>query len=161
MNSFGAHFRNELLRIIIRQILIVLRKGFKNFKIFLFSQEIALVLIFISTDSGLDYHISFIIDDTLQFLGTHAKQITGFIWKALEIPDMNYGYHKFDMTHPFAANLLFCYFNTTPITYDPFITDPFIFSAGTFVILYRSENAFTEQTIPFGFICSVVYRFRL
>ncbi len=65
------------------------------------------------------------------------------------------------MPHAFPAHLLLCYFHTATVADNPFITNSFIFSAGTFVVFYGTENAFAEQTIPFRLIGSVVDGFRL
>ena len=74
---------------------------------------------------------------------------------------MYYRYNEFDMAHAFTANFLLCYFHTATVAHDTFVTDTLVFSAGTFVILYRSEDPFAEQTITFRFVRTVVDCFRL
>src|SRR5450755_197311 len=161
MYGLGTHLGDELGWIIIGQVLIVLGKGFKDFKIFFLRQQVTLVLVFIRADTRLDHDVSFIVYDALEFLRTHPQQVAGLVRKTFEIPYMNHGYNQFDMTHAFPANLLLGYFYTATVADDPLIADPFIFSAGTFVILNGPEYALAEQTIPFGFVGSVVYGFRL
>ena len=74
---------------------------------------------------------------------------------------MGNGHNQLDVSHPLAPDLLFCHFHTAPVANDSFITDPLVFSAMTFPILYRSKNAFTEQAITFRFIGPVVDGFGL
>ena len=64
------------------------------------------------------------------------------------------------MTHTFTSDLSLSNLNSASITYYAFISYSFIFTTMTLPVLCRSENSFTEKTVPFGFKCSVVYRFR-
>ena len=44
-------------------------------------------------------------------------------------------YNKFDMAHAFAANLFLGHFHTATIAHNAFVTDTFILTAITFVVL--------------------------
>ena len=74
---------------------------------------------------------------------------------------MGTGTTKLNMSHPFPSYFLFSDFNTATVTDNTFIPDPFIFSAMTFPIFYRTKNPFTEQSIPFGLVSPVIDCFRL
>ena len=84
MNGFSTHLCDELLRIFIRQVLVVLRKTFKDIEVFFFSKKIPAFQAFVFTNTWLDHHVPFIVHDAFHFLGTHSKQVTNFIRQALE-----------------------------------------------------------------------------
>ena len=67
--------------------------------------------------------------------------------------------NKLYVSCAFAPHLLFSNFNTATIANNPLITNTFIFSAMAFEILYRTEDLLTKETIAFGLIGSVIYRF--
>jgi len=57
---------------------------------------------------------------------------------------MGHRYNQIDMTYPVSSYFFLRYFNTTTVTNNSFVTDSFIFTAGTFIILYRTKDSFTE-----------------
>lgn len=63
---------------------------------------------------------------------------------------------QLNMPHTLTAYFLFRNFYTTTITNNALVTYTFIFSTMTFIIFYRSEYTFTEQTVPLRFICTVI-----
>jgi hypothetical protein len=65
-----------------------------------------------------------------------------------------------NMSHPFAADFFLGYFHTTTVANNSFVTNPFIFTTMTLIILHRAEDSFAEQTIALRFISPVIYRFR-
>ena len=69
---------------------------------------------------------------------------------------MGDGNDEFDVTHTFATHLFLGDFNTTTVADDSFVTDAFVFSTVTLIVLDGTENAFAEKTVAFGFICTVV-----
>jgi hypothetical protein len=73
---------------------------------------------------------------------------------------MSNGDYQGNMTHPFTTNLFLCNLNTTTVAYNPFISDPFVFTAMTLIIFYRPEDPFAEKTITFRLIGAVVYCLR-
>ena len=68
---------------------------------------------------------------------------------------------ELDMSHPFPADLLFSHFNTTSVADDATIADSLVFSAMAFIVLSRTENLLTEQTILLRLVSSIVDGFRL
>ena len=73
---------------------------------------------------------------------------------------MRYRNNQRNMSHAFATHFFLGYLNTTTVANDSFVTDTFVFTAVTLIILNRSEDSFAEQTIAFRFISPVIYRFR-
>src|SRR5690606_37489316 len=65
------------------------------------------------------------------------------------VSDRNY---QIDMSNSLSTYFFLCHFNTTTVTNDTLITDSLILSAGTFVILHRSEYFLAEQTVPFRLV---------
>ena len=64
------------------------------------------------------------------------------------------------MSHSLTADFLFSDFNAAAVAHNTLVSDPFIFSAVTFVILYRSKDPFAEESVTFGFVGPVVDRLR-
>ena len=64
------------------------------------------------------------------------------------------------MSGALTTNLLLCYLNTTTIADDTLITDTLILTAGTLIVLRRTEDALTEQTVTLRLIGTVVDGFR-
>ena len=67
---------------------------------------------------------------------------------------------ELDMAHTLTAHFLLGYLHAATLADDTFITDPFVFAAMALVILGRTEYTLTEQTIAFGFVRTIVNRFR-
>ena len=72
---------------------------------------------------------------------------------------MSHGHHEFDMSRAFAAHLFLGYFNAATVADDALITYALVFSAGTFVILCRTKDAFAEKSVALGLVCTVVNGF--
>jgi hypothetical protein len=69
---------------------------------------------------------------------------------------MGNGRSKFDMPHSFTSNLGTGNFDTAFFAYVSLVFYSFIFTAMTFPILHRPENLFTEKTVFFGFLGTVL-----
>src|SRR5699024_12603640 len=80
-------------------------------------------------------------------------------WNAFEVPDVGDGCSQFDVTHPVTANFGAGDFYTAALTNDALITDSFVFTAVAFPVAGWAGNAFTKQSVFFGFagaiVCSV------
>src|SRR5690606_7999250 len=92
-------------------------------------------------DPGLDHDITLIIDDHVEFFGGQPQQISDFIGQGTEIPDMCHRHHQVDVSHAFAAHLFLSHFHPATVAHDSLITNPFVFTTMTFIILYRTKNA--------------------
>src|SRR5687767_2796364 len=74
---------------------------------------------------------------------------------------MNNRHHQFNMAHAFTTYFLFRYLHTAAVANDSFITNTFVLTAGTLIILNRTKNPFAEQTISFRLVSTIVNGFRL
>ena len=63
------------------------------------------------------------------------------------------------MTYTLSTYFLLSYFNTTTVANYTLIANTLILTAGTFVILYRTEDTLTKQTITLWFVGTVVNGF--
>ncbi len=68
---------------------------------------------------------------------------------------------KLDISEPISANALLCDFNTTAVTYQPFVFNPFILTTVTLPILLWSKDSLTEETLRFRTKGAVVNSLRL
>ncbi len=64
------------------------------------------------------------------------------------------------MSHTFTPNFLFRYLHTATITNYTLVTNTFVLTTSTLIILYRTKNAFAEQSITLGLVGTIVNRFR-
>ena len=109
-------------------------------------------------DTRLDDNIFLVVDNSIKFLGWHTEEIANLIRKTTEIPNMCNRNNQFNVSSALTTHLLFCYLNTTTITYDTFITDTLVLTAGTLIILCWTKDTLAEQTITFWFIGTVIDR---
>ena len=116
-------------------------------------------LFFAGKCSKLNDNIFFVINYGIEFFGRHSEQVTNLIRQRMEIPYMSHRNGKLDMPRTFAANLLFGNFDAATVAYDAFVADTLVFTAMTLVVAYRSEDTFAKQTVSFGAVGTVVYRF--
>src|SRR5690554_8121055 len=74
---------------------------------------------------------------------------------------MCYGTRQLNMAHTLTAHFSQSYFNTTLLTDDTTVLQTLVLTTQTFVILYRTENTSTEQTVTLRLERTVVNGFRL
>ena len=161
IDSFSTHLSDEFVWIIILKILIIFRKCIKNIQILFFRKQIIFSYAIFSFHTRLNNNITFVVYNRIQFLCRQSEQITDFIRKRTEIPDVSHRHNQLDMSHTFTAHFLFSNFHTTTVADDTFITDTLVFTAMTFIILDRTKNALAEQTVTFGFVRTIINGFRL
>ena len=93
--------------------------------------------------------------------GGHVQRETDTARHALEKPDMANGHGQFDMAHAFAAHAGERHFHAAAVANDAAVFDALEFSAGTFPIFDRAENAFAEQAAFFGLERAVINSLRV
>ena len=74
---------------------------------------------------------------------------------------MSHRNHKLDMAGTLAAHFLFCNLYTTTVAHDALVTNALILTAGTLIILCRTEDTLTEEAIALRFISTIVDGLRL
>src|SRR5699024_10970440 len=152
LHCISTHFGDKFIRIFVVQCLILFRQRIQNFKILFFCKQIHLAHAVFLFHSRLNDHIPLIVNNRLQIFGRQSEQISDFIGQSSEKPDVHHRNDQLDVTHSFPPYFFLCHFYSASITDDPLVSDSFIFSTVTLIILDRSENSFTEQTVPFGLI---------
>jgi len=65
------------------------------------------------------------------------------------------------MSHALPPDTLGCDLDSTAITYNTFISDPFILAAVTLPIPHRPKNLFAKKAVLFRLERTVIYRLRL
>ncbi|MPM54883.1 hypothetical protein SDC9_101666 [bioreactor metagenome] len=63
---------------------------------------------------------------------------------------------KSNVSHSLTSHLFLSNFYTATVTNNTSISYSFVFTAMTFVIFVGTEDAFAEQTVSFGFVCTIV-----
>ena len=66
------------------------------------------------------------------------------------------GHNELDVTGTLTTNLLLSHLYTASVADDTLITDALVLSAGTLIVLGRTEDALAEQTVALRLICTVV-----
>ena len=111
-------------------------------------------------NTSLKNDVFFVVDNRIQLFRWHTKEVTNLVRSRTEVPNVSYRHNELDVTRTFTTHFLFSYFYTTTVADNTFITDTFVFTAMTFVVTTRTENALAEQTIAFRFVCTIVDSFR-
>ena len=101
------------------------------------------------------------IKHLLEELRTHIEKQPHPARHASEVPYMRHGSSKLNVSHPFSAHLALRYFDSALIAYYAFIPYSLVLAAMTFPVLCRPEDPFAKQTVFFGLLSTVIYRFRL
>ena len=107
-------------------------------------------------DTRLDDNIFLIVNNSIKLLCWHTEKVTNLVRKTTEIPDMSHRDNQLNVSSTFTTHFLFCYLNTTTVADNTFITDTLVLTAGTLIILCRTKDTLTEQTITFWFIGTIV-----
>ena len=111
--------------------------------------------------TGIENDIGFVVNDLFYFAHADIEKISNTRRKTLEVPYMRHRYGEFYMTHPIATNTRLGHFDAASVADDSPITYPFILSALTLPVLYRTEDAFAEEPVALRFKRAVIDRFRL
>ena len=74
---------------------------------------------------------------------------------------MCHRHNELDMARTLTAHFLLGNLHTASVADDTLISDALVFSAGTLIVLGRTEDALTEQTVALWFIRTVVDGLRL
>jgi len=69
----------ELVRIGVIKMLVLLRKRLEDLEILLFREEIHIVDAVSCLHTGIDHHVTFVVDDHVEFLGRQTEQVTDLI----------------------------------------------------------------------------------
>ena len=153
----GAHFRNELVGIVILERF-VLGEAVHHFPILIFGKKVQLGVVGCAL---LEDDVFLIIDDGFQFLGRKANHRANLVRRGFEVPDMGHGDGEFDVSHPFATHLLLSHFHTATVADDAAVADSLILSAEALVVFGGAENLLAEESVLFRLVGPVVDGFRL
>ena len=111
--------------------------------------------------AGFDDNVVLEVNDLFDVGGLHRQQRAQTRWQRLEVPDVHAGRGQVDVAHALAANARVGDFHTTAIADDAFELGAAVLTAGAFVILFRTKNAFAEQTVFLGTVGAIVDGLRL
>ena len=68
--------------------------------------------------------------------------------------------HQMDVSHTFTTNFLFRNFHSTTIADNTFVTDTLVLTAMALIVLDRTKDTLTEQTVTLRLIRTIVNCFR-
>ena len=103
INGLGTHLGDELIRVVLRQILVLNGQHLHQVKIFFLAQEFesghfaAIIVarnLLAFEKTALNHHITLVVNDGIEFLGRDAQQSTYFIRQRTEIPNVGDGHHQ-------------------------------------------------------------------
>ena len=106
--------------------------------------------------TGVNHDVALIIDNSIEFLGRYSQKISNLVGQRTEIPDMCYGYYKANVTCTLATYLLLGNLDTATIADIAFVANALVLTAGTLVVLGRTEDALAEQTVALRLISTIV-----
>ena len=160
-HCLGPHLGNKFVGVVIFEQLVFARQFVQDIQIFVFGEEVHLGNTIFLLNTRLDYHIALIVNNLVELFGGQAEQITDFIGQRLEVPDMRYRHHQFDVPHALPAYFFLGYLNPTAIADNAFVADTLILTAVAFPVLYRPENTLAKQAAHLRLVGTVVDGFRL
>ncbi len=79
MQTLSTHTSNEFIRMVILKQLVLPGETGQDIKIFVLGEEIEVVNSIGLLDTGINYHISFIIYDGIKLFGRQTQEVTNFI----------------------------------------------------------------------------------
>ena len=164
MQRIRTHLGDELVRVAVIQVLVLLAHGLQDVQVLLFRQEVEVlhsVPFLVHGRTGLDHHVPLVVDDLVELLGGQAQQVADLVRKTAEIPDVGHRHHQLDVAHAFTAHLLLGHFHTAAVAHDPFVTDALVLAAVALEVLHRTEDALAEEAITLRLVGPVVDRLRL
>ena len=109
----------------------------------------------------LDDDIVLEVENTLDILERHVEDHGDPRRQGFQEPDVSHRSGQLDVAHALATNAREGHFNAALLADDALVLDTLVLAAQTFVILHRTEDAGTEQTITFRLERPVVDGFRL
>ena len=69
---------------------------------------------------------------------------------------MCHGHHQFDMSGAFAAHLLLSDLDTATVAHDALVADSFVLAAAALIVACGTEDAFAEEALALGLVCTVI-----
>ena len=155
VDRLSAHFRHELIGVGIFEAIVIFGEIGTDAQVFVFGEQIEfahLLIVEHHTLSGIDNDVAFVVDNGIEFFGSHSEEVADFVGQRAEIPDVSHRHHELDVAAAFATHLLLGNLHTTTVAHNSFVANAFVFTAVTFIVLHGTENAFAEQTVAFGFV---------
>ena len=171
-DSLGTHLGDELVRIaVIEKIVVLIKTVVDNVDILFLCEEIHLMrsieilhtlgILCPSETTRLDDDVLLIIDDGIEVLCRHTKEITNLVRKRTEVPDMSHRHNELDVSLTLTTYFLLCHLHTTTVADNPFIADALVFTAGALIVFCRTEDALAEQAVTLRLVGAVVDCLRL
>ena len=157
VDRLGAHLGHELVRVVVVEALVALRQGGHHVEVLLLREGLQPLDALLGSGTGVDDHVTLVVDDRLQLLRRNTQQVTDLRGQRTEIPDVHHGHDQRNVAHALASHLLFGHLHTAAIADDALVTDAFVLTAVALVVLHRTENPLAEQTVALGFVGAVVY----
>ena len=171
IDGLCTHLADELVGVAIVQIVIVGRHVVVEQVVVLLlrqqvigsrtQQRVALAVLLSCQNTWLNDHVTLVVNDGIELLGRHTQQIANLVGQTAEVPDVCHRHHQLNMTSALTTNFLLGHLDTTTITNDAFIADALVFSAGTLIVLGRTEDALAEQAVALRLVSAVVDGFGL
>ncbi len=87
-----------------------------------------------------------VVDDALELAGAHVEHQADARRHALVEPDVGNRHGELDVTHALATDAAEGDFDAAAVANDALVLDALVFSAGTFPVTGRPEDAFAEET---------------
>ena len=106
-------------------------------------------------------YVVFVINYALQLAGAHIEHQADARWHALVEPDVGNGNCELDVAHALTADAAESHLDTAAVADHALVLDAFVFSAGTFPVTGRAEDALAEEPTFFRLERPVVDRFRI
>ena len=144
-NSFGTNANGEA----------VFAKGVLGFIKLIFVDQLAFCE---RGDARLNNDVTLKIEHLFNVLQRHIQHQRDTRWQGLQEPDVRNWGGKLNVTHTLTTHALKCDFHATLFAGYAFVFDALIFTAQALIILDRSKDTRTKETVAFWFERTVIDR---
>ena len=109
----------------------------------------------------IDHDVVLVIDDALELAGAHVEHEAEPRGHAFVEPDVRDRHRQLDVSHALTTHPRERHFDAATVADHALVLDPLVFSAGTFPVAGRTENALAKQAAFFRLERPIVDRFRI
>src|SRR5690606_31218151 len=161
LDGLAADHRDELLRVLVREAVVVLADLVEHVVVLVLGQELALLDAERGGAAGLDDDVGLVVDHLLEVLRLHPEEVADLVRDALEVPDVDDRHGERDVAHPLAADLLLGHLDAAAVANDALVADALVLPAVALPVLDRAEDLLAEEPVLLGLERAVVDRLRL
>ncbi len=158
LDCLCTHHGDELLRVIVRKLLILFWKAVNNVPILFLREKFVVenVLLSIFSSTCLNNDVAFVVDYGIELLGWQTQEVANLVRKRTEIPNVGNRHNQCNVACALTTYFLLGNFHTASVADDALVANALVLTTMALVVLGRTENALAEKSVAFRLIGAVV-----